>query len=219
MSLNLVLWRHGRTSYNVEARMQGRVDVGLDDVGHWQAHTAAAALAAHYQVSAIVSSDLSRARQTADCLAQIVDLPVVTDERLRERSFGDWEGLTRTEIAASWPEGFRRWWEQGEHPDGIGAEDRGAVARRYAAAVTEHATALGQGTLVVVSHGAATGAGTGLLLGADPTWPALTSMSNAHWAHLFRDRANTRWLMHSYNIGPTEATTPQWATGPTPDTS
>ncbi|MCL2090064.1 MAG: histidine phosphatase family protein [Micrococcales bacterium] len=208
--LNLVLWRHGLTSYNVEGRMQGSVDVGLNDLGHWQARTAAAALTARYEVSAIVSSDLSRARQTAEYLARTTGLPVTTDERLRERDFGDWEGLTRTEIAQRWPGEFQRWWEQGEHPDGIGGETRDTVARRYAAAVTDHAAALGRGTLVVVSHGTATGAGAGLLLGAAPDWPALISMRNAHWAHLFRDRADTRWLMHGYNLGPTEAATGAW---------
>jgi probable phosphoglycerate mutase len=210
--LNLVLWRHGITSYNVEQRMQGSVDIELNDHGHWQARTAAAALAERYRVSAIVSSDLSRARQTAEYLAQATGLPVAADERLRERHFGLWEGLTRPEIAQRWPEQFHRWWEQGRTPEGIGGEDRGTVARRYAAAVTEHAAALGQGTLVVVSHGTATGAGAGLLLGADPGWPALTSMRNAHWAYLFRDRADTRWLMHGYNLGPVEAATDAWDT-------
>ena len=214
MGLRLVLWRHGLTAYNVEGRMQGSVDVGLNDLGHWQARTAAASLAERYEVDAIVSSDLRRARETAEYLARVTGLPVTTDERLRERHFGDWEGLTRTEISQRWPDEFRRWWEQGHSPGGIGGEDRGDVARRYAAAVAEHAAALGQGTLVVVSHGTATGAGAGLLLGAAPDWPALTSMRNAHWAYLFRDRADTRWLMHGYNLGPTEAAAPTWETGP-----
>ncbi|MCL2422884.1 MAG: histidine phosphatase family protein [Micrococcales bacterium] len=210
----LVLWRHGLTQFNVEQRMQGSVDVGLNEQGHWQAQRSAQYLAARFEVGAIVSSDLRRACETAQYLSDATGIPVATDERLRERHFGAWEGMTRPEIAEQWPEQFRLWWEQGHTPEGIGAEDRAAVAHRYADAVTEHITALGEGLLVVVSHGTATGAGTGLLLGAEPAWPALISMRNAHWAHLFRDRADTRWLMHGYNLGPPEALDPTWD-GPT----
>ena len=208
--LRLVLWRHGMTAYNAEQRMQGSIDVGLNDLGHWQAQRSATALVNQFQIDAIVSSDLRRACETADYLAGATGLDVVTDARLRERHFGAWEGMTRTEIAEQYPEQFKRWWEQGHTPEGVDSEDRAAVAHRYAAAVSEHVTALGRGTLVVVSHGTATGAGTGLLLGAEPAWPALISMRNAHWAHLFRDRADTRWLMHGYNLGPPEAATDAW---------
>ncbi|MCL2454618.1 MAG: histidine phosphatase family protein [Micrococcales bacterium] len=214
--LHVVAWRHGRTSYNVQARMQGKADIELDEVGHWQARTAAAALAARHEVSAIVSSDMLRARQTAEYLAQMTNLPVTTDPRLQERSFGLWEGLTRSEIEARWPEEFRQWWHLGDQPEGVEAEPRAQVARRYAEALTEHATALGQGTLVVVSHGTATGAGLGLLLGAGADWPALISMRNAHWAHLLRNRADTAWMMSGYNLGPTDAST-SWEAGPDPE--
>jgi len=208
----LVLWRHGVTQFNVEQRMQGSVDVGLNDQGHWQAQRSAEHLVTQFRVTAIVSSDLLRARETARYLSDATGLPVTTDERLRERNFGAWEGMTRAEIAEQWPEQFRIWWEQGGTPQGVDAEDRTSVAHRYAQAVTEHVATVNDGTLVVVSHGTATGAGTGLLLGAEPTWPALISMRNAHWAHLFRDRADTRWLMHGYNLGPPEALTPAWDT-------
>ena len=62
----VLLWRHGRTAHNLQARLQGQSDIPLDEVGHWQAHTAAAAIAARYQPTRIVVSDLVRARVPAD---------------------------------------------------------------------------------------------------------------------------------------------------------
>ena len=85
----VLLWRHGRTAANASFRLQGQIDVPLDEVGRWQARTAAATLVARYEPTAIVSSDLTRAQETAAHLSRSTGLPVVTDERLRERGFGE----------------------------------------------------------------------------------------------------------------------------------
>ena len=90
----LVLVRHGRTEYNAAQRLQGQVDIPLDDVGRWQAEVGAQALLARFSPTAIVSSDLQRAAATAQYLGDAVGLEVAYDARLRERSFGAWEGLT-----------------------------------------------------------------------------------------------------------------------------
>ena len=95
----LLLWRHGRTAFNATARLQGQVDIPLDDVGRWQARTAAAAMLVRHTPTRIVSSDLGRAVETADPLARMAGVDVETDERVRERSFGEWEGLSGPEIA------------------------------------------------------------------------------------------------------------------------
>ena len=62
---DVVLWRHGRTEYNAARRLQGQIDIPLDEVGRWQGTTAAAALFARHTPVRIVSSDLVRARSTA----------------------------------------------------------------------------------------------------------------------------------------------------------
>ncbi|MGB3014153.1 MAG: histidine phosphatase family protein, partial [Candidatus Nanopelagicales bacterium] len=90
----LVLWRHGRTAWNLEHRFQGQTDVALDEVGVRQARAAAGLLMA-LRPQLIVSSDLSRARDTAQALADRTSLTVQTDPRLRETNGGRWEGRRR----------------------------------------------------------------------------------------------------------------------------
>ena len=79
----IILWRHGRTDWNVIDRFQGQADIPLDDVGSAQALRAAEVLAA-YRPSRLYSSDLSRCYQTAEMLAQRTGLDITTDKRLRE---------------------------------------------------------------------------------------------------------------------------------------
>lgn len=218
MTRTLLLWRHGRTAHNLEARLQGQVDVPLDEVGHWQARTAATRLAARHRPVRIVASDLSRAVQTAGYLGRLCDVEVETDTRLRERSFGLWEGLTGQEIEARWPEEFRVWRAWGD-PAGVEAEPRAQVAARTAAAVGEHVARTPEdGDLVVVSHGAAIGSLVTELLGQDPAWRGVLGMHNAHWAQLVAASAGVRpaWRLVAYNVGPTDASS-DWNAGPDPE--
>ncbi|GGC12875.1 histidine phosphatase family protein [Cellulomonas carbonis] len=201
----VVLWRHGRTEWNAAHRLQGGTDIALDDVGRWQVTRAAQALAERHVPDLIVSSDLGRAADTAQALADLAGLDVVRDARLRERSFGEWEGLTADEIAERWPDQYRAW-RGGQDPHRAGAESREAVAERMALAIEEHAgrTPTG-GTLVVVSHGAAITLGLVTLLGLDPaTWRGLFGLHNAHWSVLRRSagQGRPRWAVESHNRGP-----------------
>ena len=120
--MTLVLWRHGQTDYNLEGRIQGRVDIPLNDVGRDQAASAAPDLVA-LNPAVIFSSPLERARQTAEVLASAVGLGVHVDNRLAERSFGRWEGLSRAQIEERWPEQFDVW-RSGGDPEGVGVETR-----------------------------------------------------------------------------------------------
>ena len=104
----IIAVRHGETAWNVETRMQGQLDIPLNEKGRWQAARVAAALAEE-ALDAIYSSDLLRASQTADALSHAQALPLVVDRGLRERCFGVFEGLTFTEVEARWPEDSRRW--------------------------------------------------------------------------------------------------------------
>ncbi|GEL95440.1 histidine phosphatase family protein [Cellulomonas composti] len=211
----LVLWRHGRTAYNASARLQGQVDIPLDDVGRWQARVAATTLLAAHTPTHVVSSDLGRAADTARILAQAAGLVVTFDARLKERAFGEWEGLTGAEIHERWPDDYAVWTAGGE-PQRVGAESRADVAARTGEAIEEHAAALDRSDLlVVVSHGAAIGSAVAELLGMPANWRWITGMHNAHWAELVPSAAGTepRWRLAGYNLGPVGASS-DWNAGP-----
>ncbi len=200
----VVLWRHGRTEYNVALRLQGQVDIPLDEVGHRQAAAASAALAETSGVDAIVCSDLVRARETAGYLAELTGVPAVADPALRERSFGLWEGLTGEEISARWPDEYALWRTGGE-PDGVEAETRSSVAERMVGAITAHAERLESAqTLVVVSHGAAITLAVTTLLGLEPQWRGVAGLTNAHWSELRRNPAGVTpgWRLFGHDLGP-----------------
>jgi broad specificity phosphatase PhoE len=92
----LLLVRHGETDWNAEGRLQGHTDRPLNDFGRRQAAALAERLAGD-GITAVYASDLSRAQETAEILAARLELPVVLDPDLRERDWGNWEGLTGTE--------------------------------------------------------------------------------------------------------------------------
>lgn len=200
----VLLWRHGQTEWNRTGRLQGQADVELDEIGLAQAARAAETLARSHP-AAIVTSDLVRATETGRALGEITGLMAVADARLRERSFGAWEGLDHAEIEGGWPEAFRVW-RGGGQPDDVGLEPRGDVGVRMARAVVEHAESLGEGdTLVVVSHGAAIGAGISALLGQDAgKWNGISGLGNCHWSVLHPIRSgNPAWRLSAHNVGVT----------------
>jgi glucosyl-3-phosphoglycerate phosphatase len=194
----LIIWRHGQTAWNADDRIQGHVDVPLDDVGRAQA-TAAAARIAEEHPDAIVSSDLRRTADTAAALAAATGLTVHYDERLREQNFGAWQGLTNAEVRAAYPDAWERW-RSGKAITDAGIEDRAALGRRALAAMTD-AAELG-GTVVVVTHGGTAKLAMGAMLG----WPADVSsrvmgLLNCHWAEIQWHRVRGGWVLRSYNLG------------------
>ncbi|MDA2963523.1 MAG: histidine phosphatase family protein, partial [Actinomycetota bacterium] len=92
----VLLWRHGQTDWNIVNRFQGHSDIPLNDVGRYQVQHAAEILAGMIP-TAIISSDLGRARETAQALANLVGLSVTTYQALRETNGGLWEGKTGAE--------------------------------------------------------------------------------------------------------------------------
>ena len=165
--------RHGRTAWNAEQRLQGQLDVALDDTGRWQARQLARALAGE-ALAAIYSSDLQRARDTAQALAGLTGLPLATDTALRERGFGRLEGLTYAEIEAHWPDDARRW--RSREPDfgPGGGESLRAFYERSVAAVTRLAAPHAGAAIAVFAHGGVLDclyrAAAGIELGAARTW-------------------------------------------------
>lgn len=107
MATRIVLLRHGETDWNVSKRIQGQHDVPLNKLGVEQAKAVASTLSAvHF--SAIYSSDLRRASDTASWFAQARDLPVLQTPQLRERNFGKFQGMDRGQILAKWPDEYAR---------------------------------------------------------------------------------------------------------------
>lgn len=195
----LVLWRHGRTAHNSTDRFQGQLDTDLDEVGRRQAEAAAEVLAG-WRPDALVSSDLRRARDTAQALARRTGLAVTTDSALREIHAGAWQGLTRDEIISGWESDFAAW-RRGEDVVLGGGEKRSQVAERTASALQRHADALPEGSiLVAASHGGALRAGLVQLLGLPgDAYGTFAGFRNAHWAVL--ERVRQRWVLAGYNLG------------------
>ncbi|HEX5326451.1 MAG TPA: histidine phosphatase family protein [Acetobacteraceae bacterium] len=134
--------RHGETDWNARGVSQGNVDIPLNPTGLAQARSAAA-LMRNRGIRSIVSSPLSRARVTADIVADVLDLPVRIDDDLREVSFGVQEGQPMSEWFAGWVAG---------EPAPEGAESFAALRRRAIGAVNR-ATAL-PAVVLIVAHGA-----------------------------------------------------------------
>ncbi|HEY3048790.1 MAG TPA: histidine phosphatase family protein [Polaromonas sp.] len=104
----IIAIRHGETTWNVNSRIQGHLDIPLNETGRMQAHRLALALAGE-PITAIYASDLWRAYDTALYVSRAVDVEVTTEEGLRERSFGEFQGKTFAEIEAALPEQAQRW--------------------------------------------------------------------------------------------------------------
>lgn len=95
--------RHGETEWNATGRIQGWAPIGLAATGREQADRVAAELASSDPIDAVVSSDLDRAVETADPIADAVGVPVETDTRLRERDFGVYQGLSSSAFFDRFP--------------------------------------------------------------------------------------------------------------------
>jgi probable phosphoglycerate mutase len=194
----LTIWRHGQTEWNATDRIQGHADVGLDDIGRAQAAVAARYIA-HGHPDVIVSSDLRRAADTAAALAAVTGLTVRIDPRLRERHFGDWQGLTNAEVRNAYPHVWARW-RRGEPAEAAGIEDIETLRERALDAMTD-AAELG-GSVVVVTHGGTAKQAMGSML----SWPPDVSsrvmgLMNCHWAEIQRHVHRGGWVLHSYNVG------------------
>lgn len=215
----LVLWRHGQTAWNSENRFQGHADVALNEVGVRQARDAAALLAL-LTPDAIISSDLSRAADTARELALRVGLPVQCDPRLRETDVGAWSGRTIGEIKEQDPDRYADW-VQGLDVAAGGAENRTQVADRMEAAILDAMDLLDAGALlVVVTHGGAARAAIGRLLGlAVSDWPVIGGLSNCSWSMLERVVSvhGPRWRLAEHNAG--SLPTPVLGDDPAPTTA
>ncbi len=147
----LLLLRHGQTELSVQRRYSGRGNPALTELGREQAARAAKMLAAKGGISAVVTSPLSRARETAEAAATALDAPLTVLDGLIETDFGEWEGLTFLEAAERDPELHARWLGDASLP-APGGESFDQVRERVDAVRRDLVGLYPGANLVVVSH-------------------------------------------------------------------
>ena len=148
----IIAIRHGETAWNVDARIQGQIDIELNETGRWQAQRVAQALVDE-PISAVYSSHLLRAWETARVIAQHNRLAAEPCADLRERSFGVFEGMTFPEVEAAWPDQARCW--RRREPDW--APEGGESLAQLQARIVQTTSTLAQRhageQIVLVAHG------------------------------------------------------------------
>ncbi len=166
-STRILAIRHGETPWNIQGRIQGHIDIGLNAKGLLQAALVGKAFDQTSEVvrggcaldhfsssAAIYSSDLIRAYCTAEEISKTLRLPIAKDRRLRERHFGDFEGKTWSEIDEHSPEVARKWRERDpEWRPGEGSESLLDLQARVKEVVNDLASQHLGGQIVIVSHG------------------------------------------------------------------
>ena len=163
MVTRLYMIRHARSVGNAEQRVQGWLDLPLDDYGCRQAQLLSERLRAK-SLAAIYTSPLVRAAETARHLAEAHDLPLNLDERLREYHMGAWTGLTGAEIEAMMPAG----WFDGRDHIGPGAETGPDMRQRVNAFLQEILARHPGQSVAAVTHGGTLGAFVSAVLGLAP---------------------------------------------------
>jgi len=175
------------------------MDSPLDVIGRAQAAAAAVAVAP-MQPDALVTSDLSRAADTAAAVGAESGLAATHDKRLREIYLGSWQGLTRAEARAQFPEEYSRW-QTGEDARRGSGETYAEVGARAAECVTDWLDQLGPGSLLcAVTHGGTARATIGTLLDMHPdTWWRIAPLGNCRWALL--SDIGRGWRLEEHNAG------------------
>ena len=152
----LILIRHGETVWNREGRIQGHLDSALTEEGVAQAIACGQRLAGE-SIDAFYSSDMGRARRTAELIGKPLGLSATPIESLRERAYGEGEGLTYAEIDARFREAFSREHAVDEHYAIPGGESKRTFHDRIVAALGDLANRHAGQTVLVVTHGGVLG--------------------------------------------------------------
>lgn len=153
-STRFCLVRHGETTWNAEKRIQGQIDIGLNAAGLAQADAAATWLATREPIDALYSSDLLRARQTAERIAARLNLVLHFRSEFRERRYGFFEGLTYDESRQRYPADYHAF-ETRDPGFAIpfGGESLEQLSERVIAGLRDLSIAHDGQTIVVVTHG------------------------------------------------------------------
>jgi probable phosphoglycerate mutase len=182
--------------------IQGQLDTPLDDTGRAQAETVAPVLA-QLRPAVLLSSDLSRAADTAVPVARAAGVELLLDARLRELDLGSWQGLTSTQAREQYPQQWEDWRAGRDTPRG-GGETYAQAGTRAAACVREGlARTPAGGTLLAVTHGGTARAALGVLLELHPgSWGRLAPLGNACWSTLVEAPWGWRLERHGAGVGP-----------------
>ena len=148
----LIAVRHGETAWNVDTRIQGQLDIGLNATGEWQARRVGQALAEE-AIDVIYASDLSRAWDTALEIARPLKLQVRPEPRLRERAFGRFEGMSFVEIEKTLPDQAKLWRERDPEFAPDGGESLIVFRDRVTTVASELAARHAGELVVLVAHG------------------------------------------------------------------
>jgi broad specificity phosphatase PhoE len=195
----ILLWRHGQTDWNVVNRFQGHSDIPLNGVGVYQAELAAPIIAG-MEPTAIMSSDLERARFTAFKLSEIANLEIIVDERLRETNGGHWEGKTGAQNRVEDFENFVRWIDGDDTPAGTIGERRSDVVSRASSAIDQFLAGKDDQLLVVATHGGTARCLIGHYLKLPMShWATIGGLSNARWSIL--QSGPKGWYLAEHNAG------------------
>ncbi len=196
----LILLRHGQTAWNAEHRAQGHADVDLDDFGHAQAQSAAAALA-RLKPARLWSSDLARAASTARLVGLASRLEITYDARLREFDLGERTGITMADYAETHADEYALF-RAGQYDVVPGGEPAPEVIARMQAGIKDALASVEPGeTVVVVSHGAALKLTVLALLDLPQSGAAvLRAMDNCGWAILEETPPAGRLRLTAYNV-------------------
>lgn len=171
------LIRHAETKWNADGRFQGQADTVLSELGRRQAAALGVRLAALSPLS-IYTSDLTRARETAELAASVAGLTAVPDPSFREVDVGSWQGLTFNEVRESMPESFAEWVSGRSgfrFPQGETYEEAAARAMERLEAL---AAAQDGGRFAVVSHGGVLRAMVYSVLGMDDNHRGRMTLTN-----------------------------------------
>lgn len=196
MPIRFTLIRHGQTAWNVDGRWQGHANVPLNEEGHEQA----AHLAAHFvgtDASIIYSSDLMRARQTAQAIADQIHVPVIPDIRLREIDLGEWQGMTGAE-AEAWHSELLATVRAGgftmPRPSGESQQD---VAERALAALSDILKTRSDEHILIVTHGGTIRCLLHILQLLDQSHKFIENTSRSV---ILYHTLESRWQLESYNL-------------------
>lgn len=198
---SIIFLRHGQTDWNAQGRFQGSTDIPLNEVGRAQAE-AMGPYVASLRPDLIVSSPLSRAKDTAQAIARITGQSIREDDRLREAEGGAWEGLTFEEIGRNFGDEFQRW-RAGQPGTRAGnGETRLQLAQRFSAGVNDaYVETPSGGLLLVVAHGAAIRAAIPHLLELpEEHWHIIGRLQNCHYHRVEWSIEGSKWMLSEMNI-------------------
>ncbi len=144
--------RHGETAWNKDTRIQGQLDISLNETGRWQAERTAQALQDE-DLDAIYSSDLARARETAEAIALAQQRPLATHTGLRERCFGEFQGKTWSELETHFPDSALAWRKRVPDFAPAGGESLLQLRERVVSTFAELAERHVGQQIAIVAHG------------------------------------------------------------------